>query len=74
MSTATIHTPNALVTAVRATGHGIAATTRAVLNRISSTMIRSTEDSRLTESADWDLERRVLDLGHGPRGALARMY
>lgn len=82
MSTATLHMPNALVTAMRAAGHGIAATTHAALEQIGNALTRSMEEGRreneeayLAESTDcFDLERRMRELDRGPRGALTWLY
>ena len=83
MSTASIATtPNALVTAIRAAGHGLAAFTHAALENIGNAFTRSMEESRretdeayLAQSADrFDLERRMRELDRGSRGALAGMY
>jgi hypothetical protein len=70
--------PNALVTAMRAAGHGIAATIHAALETIGNALTRSMEEGRrendeayLAESTDcFDLERRMRELDRSPRGAL----
>lgn len=73
MSTASITTmPHALVTAMYAAGHGIAASTHAAFEYIGNALSRSIEESRrehdeayLAESTDCsDLERRMRDLEH----------
>ncbi|WP_420473558.1 DUF3563 family protein [Noviherbaspirillum sp. ST9] len=77
MSAATLNTvPHALVTAMVAAGHGIAASTHAALEYIGNTISRSIEESRrehdeayLAEATDCsDLERRMRDLDHAQRG------
>lgn len=83
MSTASISSmPNALVTAMRAAGHGFAAIILAALENIGNAFTRSMEESRreddeayLAQSADrFDLERRMRELDRGSRGALILMY
>lgn len=78
MSTATITMPHALVTAARALGHGIAASTHAAFDRIRNALKfnivesrREQEEAYLAEATDCcDLERRMRDLEHSQRGAL----
>lgn len=78
MSTATHTMPFALVTAMRAAGHGIAASTHAALEYIGNAFARSMEEGRrehdeayLADSVDrFDLERRMRDLERGERGSL----
>ncbi len=83
MSTASISTmPNALVTTMRAGGHGLAAFTRAALESIGDAFTRSMEKGRreddevyLAQSVDrFDLERRMRELDRGSRGALIMFY
>jgi hypothetical protein len=82
MSTASTSTmPNALVTAMRAAGHGLTAFTLTALENIGNAFTRSMEASRrehdeayLAQSADrFDLERRMRELDRGSRGALILM-
>lgn len=77
MSPAVITTmPHAVVTAMYAAGHGIAASTHAALEYIGNALSRSIEESRrehdeayLAESTDCsDLERRIRALDHARRG------
>lgn len=73
MATATHTMPIALVTAMRAAGHGIAASTHAALEYIGNAFTRSMEEGRrehdeayLAESTDrFDLERRMRELDRG---------
>lgn len=82
MSTATIHMPTALVTAMRAAGHGIAATTHAALEHIGNALSRSVEEGRrehdeayLAESTDCvDLERRMRELDRAQQTATPWSY
>lgn len=83
MSTASITTmPHALVTAMYAAGHGIAASTHAALEYIGNAVSRSIEESRrkhdeayLAESTDcFDLERRMRELDRVQHGAAPWSY
>ena len=80
MATATLTTmPHALVTAMRAMGHGIAASTLAAFEHIGNALTRSIEESRrehdeayLSEACDCsDVERRMRDLERSSRNGLS---
>jgi len=81
--TASISTmPNALVTAMRGAGHGLAVFTHAAIEHMGNAFTRSMEESRreadeayLAQSTDrFDLERRMKELDRGPHGSLIWSY